>query len=111
MSASASARAPDPAPVFAALGDATRLRLVSTLADGRPRSLSELRQGTPLTRQAVSKHLRVLEGAGLVSSGRVGRETRFAFRPEPMAGVLTWLDDVGRQWEDALERLRAFVEG
>jgi DNA-binding transcriptional ArsR family regulator len=107
---SASVRPPEPAPIFAALGDPTRLGLVSRLADGRPRSLSELRGGTPLTRQAVSKHLRVLEAAGLVSSLRVGRETRFAFRPEPMAEVLTWLDDIGRQWEDALGRLKGFVE-
>jgi DNA-binding transcriptional ArsR family regulator len=110
MSASASARAPEPAPVFAALGDPTRLALVAALSDGRPRSLTELKRGSPHSRQAVAKHLRVLETAGLVSSLRVGRETRFAFRPEPMVGVLTWLDDIGRQWEDALSRLKTFVE-
>jgi DNA-binding transcriptional ArsR family regulator len=109
MSASASASI-EPAPVFAALGDATRLGLVATLSDGRPRSLTQLSQGARITRQAVSKHLRVLETAGLVASLRVGRETRFAFRPEPIAGALSWLDDIGRQWEDALARLKTYVE-
>ena len=110
MSARASARVPEPAPVFAALGDATRLALVATLSDGRPRSVTQLSRGAGMTRQAVSKHLRVLETAGLVASLRVGRETRFAFRPEPIVGVLTWLDDIGRQWDDALARLKAFAE-
>ena len=110
MSSHASPTASEPAPVFAALGDPTRLALVAELADGRPRSLTALAKGSNLTRQAVSKHLRVLESAGLVTSLRVGRETRYAFRPEPLTGVLTWFDEIGRQWDDALDRLKSFVE-
>ena len=100
-----------PAAVFAALGDPTRLGLVARLSDGRPRSVSELAAGAPITRQAVTRHLRVLETAGVVSSLRAGRETRFAFRPERVAAARACLDDIGRQWEEALGRLKRFVEG
>ena len=99
------------APVFAALGDPTRLGLVATLSDGRARSVSELASGAPISRQAVTKHLRVLESTGVVSSLRSGRETRFAFRPERVAAARACLDDFGLQWEDALDRLKRFVEG
>lgn len=100
----------DPADVFAALGDGTRLRLVRRLADGRPRSLVALTAGSTLTRQAVSKHLRVLEHAGLVRRKRVGRESLFAFQPQPIDALQTYLDSVARQWEDALGRLQTFLE-
>jgi len=99
------------APLFAALGDPTRLALVARLSDGEPRSISALSADTHLTRQAVTKHLRVLEKAGLVASVRVGRESRFEFRPEPVADARTYLDTVSAQWDAALARLRAFVEG
>jgi DNA-binding transcriptional ArsR family regulator len=102
--------APEPAPIFAALGDPTRLALVATLADGRPRSVTQLSSGSRLTRQAVTKHLRVLEAAGVVGSARLGRETRFAFRPERLTAARDYLDEIGRQWEAALDRLKAFVE-
>ena len=100
----------NPAPVFAALGDATRLGLVSRLSDGRARSISELTGGLDLTRQAVTKHLRVLEQAGVVRSNRVGRESRFTFVPAPIEGVRSYLDSVSEQWDDALSRLKALVE-
>jgi len=101
---------PGPAPVFAALGDPTRLALLAQLSDGAPRSISALSAGSDLTRQAVTKHLRVLEKAGLVASVRVGRESRFEFRPEPVADARSYLDTVSAQWDTALARLRAFVE-
>ena len=100
----------DPAPIFAALGDATRLELVSRLSDGQPRSITQLSDGLDLTRQGVTKHLRVLEQAGIVTSERIGRESRFAFAPAPISEVRTYLDRVSRQWDDALARLKAFVE-
>ena len=102
---------PSPAPVFAALGDPTRLSLLMTLSDGRERSIAALSAHSRLTRQALTKHLHVLESVGLVSSIRVGRESRFAYRPEPLAGARSYLDTVSAQWDDALGRLKALVEG
>jgi DNA-binding transcriptional ArsR family regulator len=98
------------AQVFAALGDETRLALVRTLARGTPRSISQLAQGSRLTRQAISKHLRVLEGAGIVASARVGRESRFQLQPEPLQEMRSYLERVSSQWEEALGRLRSFIE-
>lgn len=98
------------ASVFAALGDETRLSLVGKLSNGPPQSISRLAEGSTLTRQAVTKHLRVLEGAGVVHSVRVGRESRFAFRPEPLRELQTYLERVSGQWDDSLARLKTFVE-
>jgi len=98
------------APIFAALGDETRLALIATLADGTPRSIAQLTEGTRLTRQAVTKHLRVLEGAGVVRSVRVGRESHFALEPKPLDDVRDYLALVSRQWDAALMRLKALVE-
>src|SRR5215212_19216 len=100
-----------PAAIFAALADPTRLALLRRLADGTPRPIVALAAGTPLTRQAVAKHLVVLERAALVARRPAGRETRFALRPERLAEARMWLDEVGAQWEDALGRLKAHVEG
>jgi DNA-binding transcriptional ArsR family regulator len=100
----------DPASIFAALGDRTRLALLRRLSDGGARSIAALSADTSLTRQAITKHLHVLEEAGLVSSSRSGRESRFAYRPEPVAAARSYLDAVSAQWDDALSRLRAFVE-
>ena len=97
------------AAAFAALGDPTRLALVAALAHGQPRSLTQL-AGSRLTRQAVAKHLRVLEGAGLGRQREGGRETRFELRPAELAELRRYLDDVGQQWEAALARLKDFVE-
>ncbi|WP_132524195.1 helix-turn-helix domain-containing protein [Rhizobium sp. BK376] len=99
-----------PAPIFAALGDRTRLSLLTKLGDGRPRSIADLSLDAEITRQAVTKHLQVLEQAGLVTSARVGRESQFTFRRESLDSLMDYLDRVSRQWDDALERLRAFVE-
>ncbi len=98
------------APVFAALGHETRLSLVAMLCRGQPRSISQLTEGSRLTRQAVTKHLRVLETAGVVHSVRSGRESLFAFDPEPMQEIKKYLDLVSEQWDHALSRLKSFVE-
>jgi DNA-binding transcriptional ArsR family regulator len=98
------------APVFAALGDDTRLSLVAKLADGRPYSISQLTEGSTLTRQAITKHLRVLENVGMVHSSRAGRESLFAFNPQPIQGMKEYLDLVSEQWDQALSRLKSFVE-
>ena len=98
------------APVFAALGDETRLLLVARLCGGQPYSISQLTRGTGLTRQAITKHLRVLEGVGIVHSVRTGRESRFQFDPQPVQGMKEYLDFVSKEWDQALSRLKSFVE-
>lgn len=105
-----SARRRNAAPVFAALGDETRLRLVTELAEGAPRSISELSEGAAMTRQAITKHLQVLEGAGLVVSERAGRESRYALQPAALDPAKAYLDQVSAEWGRALQRLKAFVE-
>jgi len=101
----------DSAPLFAALGDETRLRVVSRLSREGPLSITRLTDGTQVTRQAVSKHLRVLEDAGLVTSARDGRENVYELAPRRLAEARRHLDEISQQWDRALERLRAFVEG
>jgi DNA-binding transcriptional ArsR family regulator len=101
---------PAPAEVFAALGDPTRLSLVMTLSDGETRSIASLSLDAAMSRQALTKHLRVLERAGLVESVRAGRESRFVFRPDAVAAAKACLDRAARQWEDALGRLKSFAE-
>jgi DNA-binding transcriptional ArsR family regulator len=98
------------APVFAALGDETRLALVTKLSSGEPHSISKLTDGSQLTRQAITKHLRVLESVGIVHCVRSGRETLFEFDPEPIDEMKTYLDFVSEQWDQTLSRLKAFVE-
>lgn len=97
--------------LFAAMGDATRLALVAQLSAGEPRSIAELTAGSQLTRQAITKHLRVLEHAGIVRCKPSGRESLFALAPQPLAEMRTYLSEVSQQWDDALARLKAFVEG
>ena len=81
------------------------------LSDGKSRSIASLSGDTRLTRQAVTKHLRVLERAGLVSSARIGRESRFAYEQKPVDEAKTYLDAVSVRWDAALSRLRSLVEG
>jgi DNA-binding transcriptional ArsR family regulator len=98
------------APVFAALGDPTRLALLARLSNGEPCSIARLTDTTALTRQAVTKHLKVLLDARLVRTAKAGRESRFALNPEPIDDARHYLDRVSKQWDTALGRLRAFVE-
>jgi DNA-binding transcriptional ArsR family regulator len=97
--------------VFAALGDETRLALVGRLSSGEPQSISQLTEGSRLTRQAITKHLRVLEGVGLVRCAHTGRESRFEFDPKPLEEMKEYLELVSGQWDEALLRLKIFVEG
>ena len=98
-------------PVFAALGSNTRLELLSRLGDGKEHSITALTGDLDLTRQAITKHLRVLQRAGMINSRRVGRESRFAIRPGSIAQARDYLTRVSEQWDDAIERLRERVEG
>ena len=98
------------ATVFAALGDETRLSVLGRLCNGVPQSISRLTAGTNLSRQAVTKHLRVLANAGVVRSVRIGRESLFQLEPQPIEEVRDYLDQVSKQWDDALARLKSHVE-
>ena len=98
-------------PVFAALGDITRLELAHRLADGSPRSIAQLADGLELSHQGVTKHLKVLESAGLVRAQKVGRERRYVCEPETLQTASSYLNDIATQWDGALARLKAFVEG
>jgi DNA-binding transcriptional ArsR family regulator len=96
--------------VFAALGDETRLALVAKLSGGLPCSISQLTQGSKLTRQAITKHLRVLESARIVHSVHAGRESLFEFDPTPIEEMREYLDFVSEQWDHALARLKSYIE-
>ena len=96
--------------MFAALGDQTRLALLRRLAEGGRCSIAELTEGTALTRQAVTKHLRILERVRLVHGRREGRESRFEFDPGPLGEMKEFLDLMSKQWDGALSRLKAFAE-
>jgi DNA-binding transcriptional ArsR family regulator len=98
------------APVFAALGDATRFRIVSQLGRDGPASITRLTAGSTVTRQAITKHLRVLEDAGVVRSRRCGRESVWQLERRSLEDARRHLDVISRQWDSALERLRKFVE-
>jgi DNA-binding transcriptional ArsR family regulator len=109
------ARRQNHAAVFAALGDETRLALVAKLSDGRRYSISQLSEAQPaggskLTRQAITKHLRVLERARLVHGVRAGRESLFELDPKPIDELKEYLSLVSAQWDQALGRLKVFVE-
>jgi DNA-binding transcriptional ArsR family regulator len=98
------------APVFAALGDRTRLALVAQLCAGGPQSIARLTAGADVTRQAVTKHLDVLAGAGLVHDVRRGRERIWQLDPDRLDEAGRCLDRVSQQWDAALARLKTFVE-
>jgi DNA-binding transcriptional ArsR family regulator len=98
------------APVFAALGDETRLALVSRLSSEGPLSITRLAAGSPVTRQAITKHLTVLAGAGLVSDLRRGRERIWELEPDQMEVARAYLEHVSKRWDKALDRLKRFVE-
>ena len=91
------------APVFAALGDATRLQVVRRLSEQGPLSITELAAGSPITRQAVTKHLHVLASAGLVRSTRRGRQHVWRLQPRPLVEARRSLEAISREWDDTLE--------
>jgi DNA-binding transcriptional ArsR family regulator len=98
------------APLFAALGDETRLRIVARLCERGPMSIARLTEGSNITRQAVTKHLLALSSAGLVRGDRSGRQRIWQLETERLDEIRTYLEQISRQWDRALLRLRAFVE-
>ena len=98
------------APIFAALGDPVRLAMIARLCRDGPLPTIRLKQGTPVSRQGVTKHLRMLEDAGLVQSQRVGRDRLWQIETRQLTEVRRFLDQISAQWDLTLERLRRFVE-
>jgi DNA-binding transcriptional ArsR family regulator len=103
---------PGAAPVFAALGDETRLRLVARLCEDGPLSIVQLSADAAVTRQAVTKHLHALARAGVVRGKRsvAGRQRIWELQPRRLLEARRYLERVSHQWDDALGRLKAFVE-
>lgn len=104
------ARVSRAAPIFAALGDETRLGLVQRLGTAGPQSIARLAAGYDISRQAITKHLNVLAGAGLVRSRRRGRERIWECRTDQLEEARRCLEQISRQWDEALHRLKSFVE-
>src|SRR5205807_8745445 len=98
------------APIFAAHGDETRLALVARLSSDGPLSITRLTAGSAVTRQAATKHLDVLAMAGLVSDVRRGRERIWELELEQMEAAGAYLEHVSKRWDEALDRLKHFVE-
>lgn len=96
--------------VFSALGDETRLRLVHKLVDGNFHSITELSEGTTLSRQAITKHLKILESAALVKNKKVGRESQFGLCPDSLNNVRDSLEDISKRWDQSLNRLKLLSE-
>src|SRR5215813_7322533 len=103
-------RASAAATLFAALGDETRLELLARLSAHGPGSTARLRARSKVSHQAITKHLEVLSAAGLVRSARRGRERIWQLEPERLVSAHAYLDRISQQWDDALERLKRFVE-
>jgi DNA-binding transcriptional ArsR family regulator len=101
---------PNSAPIFSALGDEMRLRLIAVLCMGGAMSITQLTSGTDISRQAVTKHLNVLAGAGLVRGIKIGREHLWEFEPAQLDEARRSLESIARQWDQALARLKAAVE-
>lgn len=99
-----------PAAIFAALGDETRLRLIARMSDGGPLSIASLADGFDMSRQAISKHLRVMSDAGLARSGRRGREMVWQLEQDGLADARRYLQLIAKDWDDRLRRLKDFVE-
>lgn len=101
---------PELAQLFAALGEPTRLGLVESLRDGSEKSIAAMATDLPITRQALTKHLKVLEAAGIANSRRLGRETVYRIDPAGLISAERWIADVSAQWDSAIDRLKKHIE-
>lgn len=95
--------------IFAALADPTRREVIRHLAEGGPATATELAAQFPVSRQAVAKHLGLLDEVGLVVATREGRETRYKLRPEPLRDAMSWIAAVGARWDDRLAALQRML--
>jgi DNA-binding transcriptional ArsR family regulator len=98
------------APLFDALGDPNRLRIINRLCEGGPCSTTEVAEVVPVSRQATTKHLLLMEAVGLVSSERSGRERIWRVQPQPLNDASKYLTTLSQRWDMAIDRLRAYVE-
>ena len=96
--------------VFTALADATRRRLLTRLAQSSPKTATQLAREFPISRQGILKHLDRLSHAGLVQVQRSGREKRYMFDPEALQAASAWIETIGKQWDERLQRLKNFIE-
>lgn len=96
--------------IFAALGDPTRRKLVLTLAEQSPRTATQLAEAYPITRQAILKHLHVLEESGLVTVRQQGRDKCYYLTPEPLGELEQWVQAIGDKWDERLLRLKSMME-
>lgn len=110
MHAQALTKLAEAAPLFAALGDGHRLHIVGRLCTNGPQSITSLTDGTEISRQAITKHLLALQGAGLVRSKREGRERIWELQPKKIFEAQRQLERISREWDAAIERLRSYVE-
>jgi len=97
--------------VFFALSDPTRREVITRLSEGGPNTATGLAAGMTVSRQAIAKHLAILDEAGLVTTERAGREVRYVLTPGPMADAASWMGDVGAEWDRRLDRLRRHLSG
>src|SRR4051812_30818931 len=109
MSRNATSAAAKTAPIFAALGDPTRLRVLTQLSTTGPLSIAALTAGADVTRQAITKHLNTLADADLVRARRQGRECIWELHPQSLQSAHRYLNRISQQWDSALQRLKAFV--
>lgn len=97
-------------PIFVALADPMRRQLLATLAEHGPKTATQLATETPITRQAILKHLTLLAKAGLVTVHQQGREKRYTLTPEPLTEVEEWVKAISAQWQTRLLRLKTLLE-
>ena len=110
MSSRRNSRQATRALIFAALGDETRLRLIARMSDGGPLSIASLADGFDMSRQAISKHLRVMSDAGLARCGRRGREAVWQLEQDGLADARQYLQTISKDWDEKLRRLKGLVE-
>jgi ArsR family transcriptional regulator, cadmium/lead-responsive transcriptional repressor len=104
-------RSRDPGAVLAALSDPTRREVIRSLSKDGPQTLSDLASGLPITRQAIAKHLALLQEAGLVEASGETRRRSYRLTPAPLSDAMDWMIEVGSAWDSRLERLRRVVDG
>ena len=97
-------------PIFAALADPTRRKLLVSLAENSPKTATQLAEEYPITRQGILKHLHILEDAGLVAVYQQGREKRYTLTPEPLSEIDQWIKDISHRWDERLLRLKTLLE-